>query len=157
MSIEVWLQHRPKGRTPYWACRVCDGDHVLWASRQVSVRLLSRDAALWIATMIAALNGPAPRLEWSGDLKDDCKSSFGEFSAHAEWLCGPRRGGRWYCSVNGPAGTRYFHTADQNDIQPRNADAARWLCELVIAAGAAGVIAVASNGNCKSSNAEADK
>lgn len=140
MTTEVWLQDRPKGRKPCWAFRVTDGEQLIFQSRQVSVRLLSRDAACWVARLVDALHGPGKPLEWRGDLEDDCSAASKNLGAHAEHLHGPRRGGNWYCSVGGLDGTRFFHTADQNDVQPRNGGAARWLCELVISAADAGIL-----------------
>jgi hypothetical protein len=51
MTTEIWQQDRPKGRNPYWAFRVTAGERVIFQSREVSVRLLSRDAAFWIARL----------------------------------------------------------------------------------------------------------
>jgi hypothetical protein len=140
MTTEIWQQDRPKGRNACWAFRVTDGDSVIFQSRQVSVRLLSRDAASWVARMIEELRGPGRSLEWQGDMEDDCSAVWRTFGAHAEHLHGPRRGGSWYCSVGGPNGTRFFHRADRADVQPRSGGAARWLCELVISAADAGLL-----------------
>ncbi len=53
---------------------------------------------------------------------------------------GPRDGGLWYCAVSG-AGKTWFHTADNRDIEPKNGRAARWLCQVIIAAAEAGLVA----------------
>jgi hypothetical protein len=140
MATEVWQQNRPKGRKPCWAFRVTDGEKVIFQSRQVSMRLLSHDAAFWVARLVETLHGPGQPLEWRGEMEDDCSAIWKDFDAHAEHLHGPRRGGSWYCSVSGPDMTRFFHTADQTDVRPRSGCAARWLCELVISAADLGLI-----------------
>ena len=140
MTTEVWQFDRPKGRKPIWACRVMDDATVIFESRVVAVRLLSCDAASWIARMVEALHGATQSLEWRGDLEDDCSAVWKRFGAHAEHLNGPRRGGIWYCSVDDLDGKRFFHTADNPDIQPRSGAAARWLCELVVSLADAGLV-----------------
>ena len=140
MTTEVWQFDRPKGRPPVWACRVTDGPTVIFESYAVSLRLLSRDAASWIARVVEELHGAVYPLEWRGDLEDDCSAAWKRFVAHAEHLQGPHRGGIWYCSVSDLDGKRFFHTADRKDIQPKSGAAARWLCELVISAAEAGSV-----------------
>lgn len=140
MTTEVWQQDRPKGRSACWAYRVTEGEKLIFQSQQVSVRLLSRDAAFWIARLIEALHGPGQPLEWCGDLEDDCSAIWKNLGAHAEHSQGPRRSGLWYCAVRRSDGMRFFHTADRGDVQPRSGSAARWLCELVISAADAGMI-----------------
>jgi len=77
-------------------------------------------------------------VRWTGDLGDDCSAVVGDFNCHAEHSCGPARGGVWYCSVY-RSGVRIFHTADRG-VQPRSGKAARWLCEVMIAAEVTGLV-----------------
>ncbi len=79
----------------------------------------------------------APAVEWSGDLDDDYSAVIGPMYAHAEHLNGPAQGGIWYCHVSDDDEIR-FHSLDLA-IEPRNGEAARWLCELVFLALEAGV------------------
>jgi hypothetical protein len=123
-----------------WAFRVTIGGRIVFESRGVSIRFMSREAASQIAELVEALDGAVWALAWRGDPADDCSATWGRFGAHAEHIRGPRRGGSWYCSVFGSDGERYFHTADENDVQPRSGQAARWICELVVAAGDLGIV-----------------
>lgn len=140
MTTEIWQQVRPNRRNPCWAFRVTDEATEVFQSRQTSIHFLSRDAAASVTRMVAAVRGPGQSLDWLGDLDDDCSAAWNDFSAHAEHMQDPRRGGNWYCSVTRTDGSRFFHTADQPDIRPRSGASARWLCELVISAAEAGVI-----------------
>jgi hypothetical protein len=144
MATDVWQFDRPKGRKPLWACRVTDGATVIFASRSVSLRLLSRDAARWLGRLVEAAHQRgcpvAATLEWTGDLEDDCQVKWKQLWAHAEHLQGRRRGGIWYCSVTGRDGHRFFHTIDSPDIQLRSGAAARWLCELLMRAADSGIL-----------------
>lgn len=140
MGIDIWKSIRQKKREPLWSYRVIDGEKVIFQSRQVSVRFLNQDAALWVARLVEQLGGPGEPLGWTGDLADDCSVETKELLGRAEHLYGPRRGGAWYCAVYGTPLSRYFHTADRIDIQSRSGSAARWLCELVISAAEVGLI-----------------
>jgi hypothetical protein len=147
IGSQVWQLHRPKLRPSVWACYVHVGSKTVFDSRWLSLRLWSESAGNWLAGLVADLHAqgilPSPwchasqpnlqPIVWTGEMDDDCHATLGEFQAHAEWQHGPRRGGHWYCQVRGPLG-QYFHTADRNDIQPRNGVAARWLCEVVMRA-----------------------
>jgi hypothetical protein len=143
MATEVWLQARPKGRPPRWAFRVTAGGAVAFESARAAIRYATGEDAAWLAGVIDSLvaRGLSPghpgrpfpglgRIEWVGDLDDDCSATQGDVRAHAEHLHGPRRGGAWYCSVV-RSGRRLFHTADCG-IQPSRGAAARWLCELIM-------------------------
>lgn len=147
MPIQVWSASRPKNRPPVWACRVKEGETIVFDSAWVSVRLLSQAGAIWLAELVQMLHirggfsappghGPTPSAQvlWHGDLRDDCSATIGGYFAHAEHMSGPRRGGIWYCSVQNEKEV-IFHTAVNCDIQPRNGEAARWLCELTASAG----------------------
>jgi hypothetical protein len=141
MAAEVWQFVRPKGRASRWAFRVALGGAVVFESAWVSVRCSAREDARWLAGLVEALadRGALPGcpghpglVTWGGDLDDDCWASVGEFHAHAEHLSGPSRGGLWYCSVS-RRGVGVFHSGDHG-VQPRSGRAARWLCEVVMAA-----------------------
>lgn len=138
MNTEIWQRDRPKGRKPVWAFRVTDGATLNFDSQRVANRLVSREAASWIAQLVEKLRGVGKPLEWRGDLQDDCSATRQEYAAHAEHLQGPKRGGSWYCSVSRD-GKLLFNSADRNDIHPSSGAGARWLCELVISAAESGV------------------
>ncbi len=68
---------------------------------------------------------------WTGDLDDDCSLHWRGYHAHAECLSR----NQWHCMVWREAegkSTQVFH-ADEFDVMPKTGEAARWLCELVIA------------------------
>jgi hypothetical protein len=148
MAVTVWEVPRGKHRSPVWACRVTAGETVVFDSAWVSVRYRTTEDARWLATLVEALHdggaflGPPghrrvePDVRWAGPLNDDCAAFAGGLYAHAEHLDGPRRGGVWYCAVS-REGTFLFHTSDRG-VVPRDGEAARWLCEVVIAAVRAG-------------------
>jgi hypothetical protein len=153
MTASVYRRSRAKNRASLWGCRVSYGSNIIFDSQWVSLRFQSSNAAQWLANLIATTyeNGcfrapPGrrssiePFLEWTGDPNDDCAAETDAFYAHAEWCTGPRRGGQWYCMVSSRVNARrYFHSLDMA-VEPRNGSCARWLCELVIAAAAAGLI-----------------
>lgn len=66
-------------------------------------------------------------LGWLGDLSDDCRGAWGEYTAHAEDM-----GDHWWCAVTRGAET-VFHSGTAGII-PLTGDAARRLCELVVRA-----------------------
>jgi hypothetical protein len=151
MGVELWQTDRPKGRPPRWAFRVTVAGAVVFESSWVSVRFPDREDADWLAGLLDVLAGRgalpgspghpgqvASVVRWGGDLGDDCSATVGDLYCHAEHLSGPVRGGLWYCSVGRP-GVPLFHTADRG-VQPRSGEAARWLCEVVVAAEAAGLV-----------------
>jgi hypothetical protein len=154
VNIAVSIVSRPKNRPPRWTCRVSDQQKVFFDSQWVSLRFRSPDGAKWLTNLIVAaidrgVLWPPPGhrarddsvVVWEGDLDDDCTSSLANLRAHVEWCNGPRRGGVWYCMVcSFDPNQRYFHTLDM-DIEPRSGIAARWLCELVMLATNAGVLA----------------
>ncbi|HYH69632.1 MAG TPA: hypothetical protein VD866_33355 [Urbifossiella sp.] len=148
MAVSVWEAARGKHRPPVWACRVTAGEAVAFDSSWVSVRFRTADDARWFVGLVQTLYnrgaflGPPghrrvePDVRWGGRLNDDCAAFAGDLYAHAEHLDGPRRGGVWYCSVS-RGGSYLFHTADRG-VVPRDGEAARWLCEVIIAAARAG-------------------
>jgi hypothetical protein len=154
VTVEVLLVSRPKNRPVQWACRVSDGQNVIFDSKWVSLRLHSQDAAKWLADLVVATSNqgafwppPGHRANdrslaaWDGDLNDDCVSSLGDLCAHAEWCKGPRHGGVWFCMVSSrDLDSRYFHDLDIG-VQPSTGTAARWLCELVMSAANSGILA----------------
>lgn len=89
-------------------------------------------------------------IEWKGDLGDDCTAEWRGMFAHAECLYeydpddhepdeSPNDPSYWFCSVI-IKGREYelFHDMTA-DVMPKTGKAARWLCELVMRAYAAGV------------------
>ena len=140
MPCEIWQQDRPKGRKPVWAFRLIDGATESFTSQCISVRLLTRDAAAWVAGLVEAQRGSTLLLPWTGDFDDDCSVTWKRLYAHAEHMEGPRRGGIWFCSVSDLDGKRLFHTADNADVQPKSGSAARWLCELIISSADSGIL-----------------
>lgn len=147
-TVAVESVERPKGRPTLWACSVSENDRMAFSSRSVSLRLLDESAAHWLGQLVAdvlavgslQLMGKEGPPQWQGNPKDDCSLAFENHAAHAEWLSGPSRGGVWYCAVYCTDGSRLFHTADFHQIQPKSGRAARWLCELVIQGGRAGIV-----------------
>lgn len=137
MTVEVWRLDRRSGREALFACRIKDDSGVVFESRTVALRLRSQKAAAWLARQVQVAHetgsrSSTRRLEWTGNLKDDCQAEWEGLFAHAEWLYGRRRGGSWYCAVTAADGRRVFHTADSCEVEPKNGFAARWLCELMI-------------------------
>jgi len=148
MEVSVWEDARGKERQPVVACRVTVGEAEVFDSAWVSVRFRAAEDARRFGYLAHTLHargaflGPPghrqiePEVSWAGRLNDDCAAFAGELYAHAEHLDGPRRGGLWYCSVS-RKGVFLFHTADCG-VVPRDGEAARWLCEVVIVAVRAG-------------------
>jgi hypothetical protein len=124
-----------------WACRVTEGDALLFDSTWLSLRLASECAAQWLGDRVVrahvsglrldpAGHGPAASmLEWQGSI-DDFTATFAGIALHAEHLDGPLRGGNWWCAA-GDA----FNLADHPDIELRSASAAKWLAELIARSG----------------------
>jgi hypothetical protein len=151
VAVEVWQHDRPKQRPPLYAFRVTIEDRIVFESAWVSVHFRSADDAQWFANVIEALaergsfagcpghpGQVTTSFAWTRDLDDDCVASIHGFDCHAEHMEGPAHGGPWYCAVQSSAG-RYFHTIDRA-AEPRSGLAARWLCEIVASAAAAGLI-----------------
>ena len=135
--METELVERPKGRAPTWVMRIFDGDRVVFTSDQLSVRFRDEKSALMLgdATLIALEAGFSlinRKTSWDGDLSDDCSARIGSFTAHAEHLDGPKRGGNWYFQVHD-----VLHS-ETSGIQPRSGDSARQICEIVAAAADSG-------------------
>jgi len=141
--IEVFEKRRPKGRSPLWSCRVFEDDLILFSDDWVSVRFRTESSASWFADLFSRALGVGVvhlpkgfgvdhsfKLEWSGDLDDDCYASGAGYGAHVEHIGGPMgKGGVWHCEVDG-----LFHLADVPGLEVRSCAAGRWLCEFVLAA-----------------------
>lgn len=75
------------------------------------------------------------RIEWTGDLDDDCSARLGLFSAHSE----ATGGHLWYCSVwhEHPATGRrtiIFFSGDYPDLIPSSSKKSRKLAEAILRA-----------------------